>query len=96
MGRLNVRCNPKDGAQQPAVANTLLKSDDSSLARVESTASPSLINLFPRGEHNIDCYFQPEMIAIPNTTVLVAIAEVTRIMASSINEKKLDIIVIIP
>ena len=49
------------------------KSDDS---------EPSLINLFPRGDQNIDCYFQPEMIAIPNTTVLVAIAEVTHIMAS--------------
>ena len=95
MGRLNVRCNPKDRA---AVANSILKSDDSPLARVESTASPSLINLFPRGEQNIDCYFQPEMIAIPNTTVLVAIAEVTHIMASSIMSSDIrhDIIVIIP
>ena len=37
--------------------------------------SPSLINLFPRGDQNIDCYFQPELLAVPNSSVLVAVAE---------------------
>eukprot|EP01052_Picozoa_sp_SAG31_P038846 SAG31_NODE_5267_length_2642_cov_2.352340_2_plen_312_part_00 len=35
----------------------------------------SLVNLFPRGHGNVDCYFGPILFAVPHTSVLVALAE---------------------
>ena len=35
----------------------------------------SLLNLFPRGHEDVDCYFGPILFAVPRTSVLVALAE---------------------
>ena len=37
--------------------------------------SSSLVNLFPRGEHGVSCYFGPILFPIPGTAVLVALTE---------------------
>jgi hypothetical protein len=39
------------------------------------SAEPSLVSLFPRGEHNVDCYFGPILFAVPGSSTLVALTE---------------------
>ena len=67
----------KLGDKNGGLSTTLKTEDDQGIAeqQLASSSPSSLINLFPRGEHNVSCYFGPILFPIPGSKVLVALTE---------------------
>ena len=59
------------------LATWLMMAPLAAVAAQQGGAPPStLVNLFPRGEHNVSCYFGPILFpVVPDTAVLVALTE---------------------